>query len=207
MPPVSPQKRILNAARQAFIEHGKDGARVDAIARRARVNKAMIYYYFSSKDQLYYQVFKTAFSLIMQRVSGALEQKTSPPDQIHAMINAYHSFLLENNELPRMILREIADGAPVLKKVISEELSTNHRGLILRFVQTLHQGYVDGSIKQVNPQHTLISLMGMIIFPFIASPLLENLLGTQAEGDFWQRRPDEIFDLLFHGIQPRVAND
>jgi len=200
---LSTQQRILKAARQIFIERGKDGARVDAIARRAKVNKALIYYYYSSKDQLYYHVLRDTFSLILARVSGALEQSESPAERLQQMAYAYHSFLMENRDFPKLILREIAAGAPVLKKVASEVLRSDFQNLPHSFEVTLQHGNRQGLWKSVDSRHTLISFLGMLIFPFVAAPLLESALGIAAEDTFWQERPEVVLDLFFHGIQHR----
>jgi TetR/AcrR family transcriptional regulator len=200
---LSTQQRILNAARKVFIERGKGGARVDAIARKARVNKALIYYYYSSKDQLYYHVLKHTFSGILARISGALSQEQSPEERILKMVDAYHGFLMENRTLPALILREMADGAPVLKKVASEMLSADFQNLPLAFDETLREGYRHGIWENIDPRHALISLLGMLIFPFIAAPLLETALGIDQRSSVWQERPQAVLDIFFHGIEKR----
>ena len=197
------QQRILNAARKVFIERGKGGARVDAIARKARVNKALIYYYYSSKDQLYYHVLKHTFSAILARVSGALSPEQSPEKRIANMVEAYHGFLMKNRALPVLILREMADGAPVLKKIASEILSADFESLPLSFDKTLNEGNRIGEWRIVDPGQTLVSLLGMLIFPFAAAPLLETALGIDPESDFWQQRPQAVIDIFFRGIEKR----
>jgi len=200
---LSTQQRILHAARQVFIERGKDGARVDAIARRGKVNKALIYYYFSSKDQLYYYVLRDTFSLILARVSGALEPSKPPEERLRQMANAYHSFLMENRDFPRLILREIAAGAPVLRKIAHEMLKGDFENLPRSFEKTLKEGNRQGLWKSVDSRHALVSFLGMLIFPFVAAPLLENALGIKPDNPFWQERPGAVLELFFHGIQRR----
>jgi TetR/AcrR family transcriptional regulator len=200
---LTTQQRILNAARKVFIELGKGGARVDAIARRAKVNKALIYYYYSSKDQLYYHVLKHTFSTILARISGALSQEQSPEERILKMVDAYHTFLMQHRSLPVLILREMADGAPVLKKVASEILSADFQDLTLSFDETIREGDHIGLWEDVDPRQTLVSLLGMLIFPFAAAPLIESALGINPESEFWQERPQAVLDIFFHGIEKR----
>ena len=202
---ITSRDKILNAARAVFIDRGKDGARVDNIAHHAGVNKAMIYYYFSSKDQLYYQVLKSTFLQIMTQIWGALELEGLPTERLSEMVNAYHEFLLANKDIPKMILREIADGAPVLKQVFTEVIKSDHKGIHYRFKETLDQGQRDNIFRDVPSWHTLLNLLGMIIFPFIAAPLLETLLGSEMDAAFWQDRPQAVHDQFFYGIQTREA--
>ena len=197
------RKRILDAAVQVFIDKGFDGARVETIARQAKVNKAMIYYYFSSKDQLYYQVLKTTFTRIMERIVGALDQEGSPSDRIQQMVRLWHGFLHENWHLPKLILRELANGAPVLHQVLDEVVGKDREKIAQRFTDNLAEGYRKGSMRRVDPIHTMLSLMGMVAFPFIAIPVMEPLLASKGGDQFWQERPDAIIDLLLQGIQQR----
>lgn len=198
---ITSREKILNAARAVFIDRGKDGARVDNIAHLAGVNKAMIYYYFSSKDHLYYQVLKSTFMQIMTQIWGALELEGPPTERLTEMVKAYHEFLQANKELPKMILREIADGAPILKQVIAEVIKSDHKSIHYRFKKTMDQGQRENSFRDVQSWHTLLNLLGMIIFPFIAAPLLETLLGSEMDATFWQDRPQAVVDQFFHGIQ------
>jgi AcrR family transcriptional regulator len=202
---VSSRKKILDAARIVFTERGKDGARVDNIAKLAGVNKAMIYYYFSSKDQLYFQVLKNTFLQIVTQVENALDLQGSPNERLTKMVNAYHKFLQTNRDLPKMIPREIADGAPVLKQVIAELIASDHKGIQFRFKDTLDQAQKENNFRDVHPWHTLVNLLGMIIFPYIAAPLLETIMGSEINAAFWQERPQAVLDLFFHGITTREA--
>lgn len=202
---ISSRKKILDAARIVFTDRGKDGARVDNIAKLAGVNKAMIYYYFSSKDQLYYQVLKSTFLQILTQVENALDLQKSPSERLKKMVNAYHKFLQANHDLPKMIPREIADGAPVLKQVVAELITSNHKGIQFRFKDTLDQGHREGDFRDVPTWHTLVNLLGMIIFPFIAAPILETIMGSEINAAFWQKRPQAVLDFFLYGIQTREA--
>jgi TetR/AcrR family transcriptional regulator len=201
------KRRILKAAKSVFVEMGKEGARVDAIAKRARVNKAMIYYYFSSKDQLYYQVLKTTFQKVMTRVLGALEQDGSPIDRVDEIVRIYHNYLLQDSDLPKMVLRELVNGAPVLQRVFSEVLGGTRQGLTAKFTQTLEQGSREGLIREMDTMQVTLSLLGMILFPFIAEPVMKSLFVSDSWQRFWEERPGQVSDILFHGIQARQSHE
>ncbi len=74
--------RILNAAALEFAERGFAGARVDRIARRARVNKAMLYYYFGSKQALYRALLRRMFALVAARLTPLAAADAPPADQL-----------------------------------------------------------------------------------------------------------------------------
>src|SRR5258708_28635908 len=78
--PEESRAAILRAAAHEFAEHGIAGARTDAIASEARVNKALLYYYFKDKEKLYGAVLDNAFSAIKSKVFQ-LPDSDPPPRQ------------------------------------------------------------------------------------------------------------------------------
>src|SRR5215472_12726363 len=81
--------RILQAALQEFAEEGYAGARTDRIAKRARVNIALVFYYFKSKDQLYGAVLEQIFTDWRHAVDPALESKGTARYRILAYVQSY----------------------------------------------------------------------------------------------------------------------
>src|ERR1700675_3645453 len=87
--PEESRAAILQAAAREFSELGIAGARTDAIAREARVNKALLYYYFEDKETLYGAVLDHAFSGMKSRVFAALDSDLPPREKILAYAGAY----------------------------------------------------------------------------------------------------------------------
>src|ERR1035438_10544272 len=87
---------ILEAAAQEFAEYGIAGARTEAIAREARVNKALLYYYFKDKESLYGAVLDDAFSGLKSKVFEALDSELPPREKIMAYAGAYFDFIASN---------------------------------------------------------------------------------------------------------------
>jgi AcrR family transcriptional regulator len=99
-----------------FTAFGYDGARVDDIAKRAAVNKRMIYVYFGDKEGLYHEVLKTAFARILKRIK--LPSGADPRASLQAWIVDYFSFLAQHPELVRLVDWEVlADGAQSVSTV------------------------------------------------------------------------------------------
>src|SRR5688572_6751110 len=106
---VSPD-RILAAAAVEFATRGYAGARVDRIARRARVNKAMLYYHFGSKQALYRALLRRTFSEAGARLA-AIAAADQPPDaKLDRAIAAVAAFVQEHEFFPAIMLREVAEG-------------------------------------------------------------------------------------------------
>src|ERR687891_24983 len=112
---VSPD-RILAAAALEFSERGYAGARVDRIARRARVNKAMLYYHFKSKQSLYRHVLLGMFSMVAARLQAIAGLDRPPADKIDLAIAGLAEFIQDHAVFPAIMLREVAEGGAHLDR-------------------------------------------------------------------------------------------
>src|SRR5579872_7102746 len=95
-------QRILRAAEENFAERGLAGARIGGIARAARVNKALLYYYFSSKEELHRFTLTSLFRQLRVQTSAALDRPGSPREQLLRYINSYFDFMVAHPNYPRL---------------------------------------------------------------------------------------------------------
>jgi len=116
--------RILEAACDEFAEKGFAGARVAAIARRAGVNKATLYYHIGDKKALYAEVIHDVIGTAMMKLADGTAQKGSPEEKIRAYIKILARTFDDNPQMPRIMMREIAAGAPDLPEVFFSDLMT-----------------------------------------------------------------------------------
>src|SRR6202040_2138955 len=105
--PTASRAAILRAAAEEFAEHGIAGARTEAIAREARVNKALLYYYFKDKETLYGAVLDNAFSGLKATVFRVLDSNLPPREKIMAYTGAYFDFIASNQMYPKLMQREM----------------------------------------------------------------------------------------------------
>ena len=164
-------QRILGAAEENFAERGLAGARIGAIARAARVNKALLYYYFSSKEELHRFTLSTLFRQLREQTSAALDLAGSPRRQLLRYINSYFDFMVAHPNYPRLFERELISQEPRLVGLVQEHLRPLHR----RLAGVIRAGIAAGEFRRVDPQHTLFSLVAMTVFYFAAAPVLTQL--------------------------------
>src|SRR6201997_3516520 len=164
-------QRILRAAEENFAERGLAGARIGAIARAARVNKALLYYYFSSKEELHRFTLTALFRQLREQTSAALDRPGSPRQQLLRHINNYFDFMTAHPNYPRLFERELMSQEPRLVGLVQEHL----RPLHARLTGVIRAGIAQGEFRPVDPQHTLFSLVAMTVFYFAAVPVLTQL--------------------------------
>jgi AcrR family transcriptional regulator len=164
-------QRILRAAEENFAERGLAGARIGAIARAARVNKALLYYYFSSKEELHRFTLTMLFRQLREQTSAALDRPGSPREQLLRYINSYFDFMVAHPNYPRLFERELMSQEPRLVGLVKEHL----RPLHARLTGVIRAGITQREFRRVDPQHTLFSLVAMTVFYFAAVPVLTQL--------------------------------
>jgi TetR/AcrR family transcriptional regulator len=175
--PEESRAAILQAAAQEFAEHGIAGARTDAIAREAKVNKALLYYYFKDKETLYGAVLDNAFAGLKTTVFRVLDGDLPPREKMMAYAGAYFDFIASNQLYPRLMQREMMrarDGqSPHIDKVVKNYLQP----IFGKVSELIRKGSADGEFRQVNPAHFVPSMVAMIVFYFSSAPMLQKIVG------------------------------
>jgi AcrR family transcriptional regulator len=160
--------RILAAAEAEFLARGYDGSRMQAIADRAQVNKAMLHYHFRSKDELFAQIFRNKAALLFPKVEAKMRQE---PDFIRfacTFVELYIAHLIENPFLPFYLLQVSANHIELLEEVRID--------LPQRFVAAFKAAAKKKLIRPLDPQQFVISVLGMCVMPFVAKNLIKGAL-------------------------------
>ena len=174
--PEESRAAILKAAINEFAEHGIAGARTDAIARAARVNKALLYYYFKDKDALYQAVLDHVFSGLRAQVVPILESELPPREKLLKYLGAYFDYIAMNPRFPRVVqsewMRNPGSHTTRMQKIAKEYF----RPIYQKLVEVLQQGIAEGEFRPINPMHFLPSMVAIIVFYFSAAPVIKTLM-------------------------------
>ena len=156
------EQKIWKSALEEFASHGLDGARVDRIAERAKINKAMIYYHYKGKEALYEGVLKSVYQRLSSDVFGKIPEETGPEEQIRKTITNIINFMQEvDPNFVRVMLRELGSGGIYFKKLFFPEVAMP--GLAL-MNGVFEKGIAQGAFKKIHPVYTFIQTIGSIIF-------------------------------------------
>lgn len=209
-PSENTEKKILHAAREEFIKTGFSGARMQAIADRAEVNKALLHYYFRSKDKLYkaalLDILNTFWTTVEQEIASRPE--ITDFESIIRLIVESHIRVMSSNPLfPRMIIREVADGGTMMP-LFAREMVTRY----MHFPATINKLYQKEISSAKEPQmktvHIILNILGMCIITFLFKPLIEPLssefgISVKFDEQFLQDRIDSIISTIKNGILPK----
>jgi AcrR family transcriptional regulator len=174
--PEESRAAILQAAAKEFSENGIAGARTDAIARQARVNKALLYYYFKDKETLYGAVLDSAFSTMKTRVFMVLDSDVPPRQKIMAYVGAYFDFIASNQIYPKLMQREMLRAREGSSVHIDRLVKTYFQPIYRRLGELLRKGIAEGEFRDVDPVHFIPSMLAMIVFYFSSAPVMQRIV-------------------------------
>jgi len=167
---VSPDV-ILAAAALEFAERGFGGARVDRIARRAKVNKAMIYYHFKSKQRLYRTLLRRMFSLAAERLQAIAAADGTPAAKVDRAIAGIAGFIQEHTFFPAIMLREVAEGGAHLDRETLQTLAA----VPLAVAGIVQEGVAAGDFRPIDPVFAYFSMLAPIVFYLAGTPIRKEL--------------------------------
>jgi len=193
------EEKIYEAARRIFISKGMEGARMQEIADEAGMNKALLHYYFRSKENLFKAVFKDTFSKFFVKVKDTLSSEVSAKEKLIVFIDNYIDLIMANPYVPQFIINEINRDPQVLKTLMFESGVEPQKVLELFFDKVQLN-----NLSKLDPRHIVVSLLGMLIFPFIARPLLQMVYfndNQEAYNQFLYERKEVVKNMILKMIE------
>ena len=174
--PERSRAAILEAAVREFSDEGIAGARTDAIARTAGVNKALLYYYFKDKEALYQAVLDEVFSGVRSAVEGALSLRLSPRERLIAYLRAHFDYIASNPLYSRIVHAEFlrAGRDPSQLQRIAEEY---FQPIFANIRELLREGQQAGEFRRVDPVEFIPSMIAVVVFYFITAPITRVMTG------------------------------
>jgi TetR/AcrR family transcriptional regulator len=202
------QQKIIQAAHEVFIEKGLEGARMQEIADRAGINKALLHYYFRSKDQLFDAVFQEVIGTVMPTFTEKIGPDFNIMDLITSFIGFYNDFFRKNPQFPQFFFHEIWQHPDKLasfiksQKVNPAELVKNAKSKIPPIIDS-----------EYLPQHMIANVLGMCLFPHIARPLFQRLFFENDDvlyDQFLSERTELLTKMLSgisHGLESTLGEN
>jgi AcrR family transcriptional regulator len=166
----STRDRLIAAAALEFATRGFDGAKVDRIAARARINKAMLYYHFDGKAALYRDILRDMFGAVGASVAEVRKAGGSPEDQIRHFIRAVAREALTRPNFPAIWLREIAEGG----RHIDASIAILMRRILDTLVDILAEGRAAGVFVEAHPLVTQMGIVAPLLLFAASAPLRER---------------------------------
>ena len=185
------EERIKTAAKTVFYKKGFAATRTRDIAEEAGLNLALLNYYFRSKAKLFEIIMAETLSGFISSMKVILnDEKTSLEEKVAIIAERYIDFISAEPEIPTFILTEVRNNPDGLLKKLPIKEIVNESVFIRQFQEAVQ----NKKIAEPNPLHFIMNLMGLVVFPFVAKPIImgsKNLETTQFH-DLMQERKKKI---------------
>jgi TetR/AcrR family transcriptional regulator len=174
--PEHSRATILQAAIREFAQRGIAGARTDAIAQAAKVNKALLYYYYRDKETLYGAALDHAFGQMGAHLMEVLGRNLPPREKVLTYVGTYFDYIAShkfNRDLVQVEMMRSGHGSPHLKRIAKQYFQPLYR----RLSEVIQQGIAAGEFRPINPLQFVPSMVALVVFYFISAPVMKTVAG------------------------------
>jgi TetR/AcrR family transcriptional regulator len=193
------EEKIFEAATEVFLEKGMDGARMQDIASQAGINKALLHYYFRTKEKLFTSVFEMIARKVFKKFAPVMDEKLTLEEKIRFFFREHISFLQENPRLPGFVLNEVNRHPERIRKLLS---NVDFDNLFLKLFDQHQEELARYNITRELLPQLLITMAAMSVFPFAAKGILEGILGKVdiKFKDFMEERKEFAAEFVIKAI-------
>lgn len=196
------KEKILAAALKEFAAHGFGGARIDRIAKTAGINKAMIFYYFSSKQNLYRTVIKEALMELIPQVQQGMMRSETPDQFFKILPEVYIRFFAKKSYFLKMIGFEMIQNPDHITTLVAEFFSDKPVSPPIFIRKKISEWNQKGLISEPDPIHFFLNIIPLCLFSFLGKPMIEALFDQKIPTNeaYLQKRIHSITNLLKRGM-------
>ena len=188
---------ILAAAGRIFAKSGLAGARTDAIAAAAGVNKALLYYYFKSKESLYEAVVEDHFYEFNRQALVVLTAPGPARAILLRYVGLHFDFISARHRYASLHQQVMMAGGRLAERLVHKYFKPRGEAL----GKLLERGMRNGEFRRADRFHTAMSLVSLIVFYFSAAPMLQLMGRSDAYSKTnLKRRRQEVLDFIRHGL-------
>jgi AcrR family transcriptional regulator len=190
---ASNEQKILEAAKKVFLRDGLHGSRMETIAKEAGVTKALLHYYFRSKEKLFAVIFEEVKGGMLPRLESVFGSDLPVFEKIERFVESYIDLLIENPYIPLFLVNEVNKDPE--KFFETTQIAARIQQFVPHFVQQILEEQEKGNLNSIHPFHLIINVMSLCIFPFLGKPMFQKVAGMT----------DEQYKLLLQERKKEVA--
>lgn len=169
---ISTEEKIMEAAKIVFMKYGLYGARMQDIADTAKINKALLHYYYRSKEKLFDKVFEGALNKYFEQMDVFSNSALPIKDRLLKYADNIIDFLEEYPQMSIFIIKEVSVNPELFREKVNAIKKTKGVGIL----KTLEEGIASGEIKKIDSIMFMINLNSLCSYPFIAAPLFKHII-------------------------------
>jgi TetR/AcrR family transcriptional regulator len=202
---VGTEQRIFDAADRVFSRRGTDGARMQEIAEEAGVNKALLHYYYRTKEQLAEAVFRQTIGRFVPTVFEVMSSDLELDDKVERVVHGYLDLLSRRPYLPGYLISEMTHHPTRLPKLIGALAGDRIKQVRAKLRRQIAERVDAGTLAPITAEQFLVNVVSLCVFPFAARPMLNILVlddDPQAFERFIEERRRELPGYIQRALRP-----
>ena len=190
------EQLIKETARDIFFQKGRLQATTQEIADEAGVNRALIHYYFRSREQLLQKVYDEAVLETREKISSVFNSELSFKQKISQYLDVFIDRNIKYPYIQNFIISQINQNPEKDDEYMSKKRDSLSKTIFPQLKEEIRKG----NIEPIKPEHFLANLMSMCSYPLVAKPILERMFGFDEDGyrAFLKERKKVIYKTLFN---------
>ncbi len=167
------EEKIIESARQMFLEYGYKNTNMSLIAQKAGINRTTLHYYYNTKEKMFHAVFGQIVETFLPQIQDILKQDNEFFQKCEAVIDIYFQIFIHNPSLPKFIIDEINRD---VENITTVAYSIGFETYIDTIIEIIDKEVEKGTIKQVPIYYLIMTFISQITFPFMAKTIIEDIL-------------------------------
>ncbi|HTX87730.1 MAG TPA: TetR/AcrR family transcriptional regulator [Bacteroidales bacterium] len=197
---ISTEERILEAAKTVFHRKGFEGARMQEIANEAGINKALLHYYYRTKENLFDAVFRDAFEGLFTRLFSIIGSELPLEEKIRQVFFNYITLLRQHSYIPWFILNSLHRNPEKIAEIFRNS-RISPEDIFRKLKKSLAQEHLDG----VDYRQFIINIISLSVFPVLGEPLIRLIfnLNEKEYERFIDDRKTELPEFFMNAIRAK----
>jgi TetR/AcrR family transcriptional regulator len=198
------EEKIFDAAMDVFLDKGMDGARMQDIASKAGLNKALLHYYYRTKEKLFMKVFEYIANKLFSKFAPVFDDKLNLEEKIRFFFHEHISFLQENPKLAGFVLNEVNRNPDRIKRLIA---TVDIKNTLAKLYNTHRAEFEKYNISEQRLPQFILSMVSISVFPFAAKGIVEAMLGKIGMdfNEFVEQRKNFASEFVITAIKSQAS--
>lgn len=198
------EQKIMDAAKEVFQQKGMTGARMQEIADKAGINKALLHYYYRTKEKLFDKVFEIAFSIFIPRMQEIMLSDKPVFEKIEFFIENYMDLLAKHPYIPIFVINELNRNPQILVNIFEKNIDIKENKLFEKIDAQIQAEVQKGIIKPIDTRNLMTNVIGLIVFPIVARPIIQGIMfenDKKQYDTFLKQRKDFVKEFIINSIK------
>jgi len=174
----STEYKIIDAAKDVFVEKGLQGAKMSEIAERAGMSRTALNYYYRTKENLFYAIIEQIFNILLPKIENLSILKGSISSKLNAVVDIYDETLRSNKHIPRFVFFEVQRNPKLIHDFVAQSEKAQ---LYLNTLGLLIDGEMNKGESDVPKVHLISTFFGLVFVPYLLEPLLAMYRNSDEE--------------------------